>query len=48
MNVGGTRLLRIAPRLAYGDQGVQGIIPPNAILTTELSVIAARSVGQLQ
>jgi hypothetical protein len=48
MNVGGTRLLRIAPRLAYGEQGVQGIIPPNAILTAELSVIGERSVGQLQ
>jgi hypothetical protein len=43
MNVGGTRLLRIAPHLAYGEQGVQDVIPPNAVLTAELSVIAERT-----
>jgi len=48
MNVGGTRLLRIAPHLAYGEKGLQGIIPPNAVLTAELSVIGQRSGGQLQ
>jgi hypothetical protein len=45
MNVGGTRLLRIAPHLAYGEQGVQDVIPPNAVLTAELSVIAERTAG---
>ncbi len=45
MNVGGTRLLRIAPHLAYGEKGLQGIIPPNAVLTAELSVIGERSAG---
>ena len=45
MNVGGTRLLRIAPHLAYGEKGLQGTIPPNAILTAELSVIGERTAG---
>lgn len=44
MNVGGTRVLRIAPHLGYGEQGLQGVIPPNALLTAELSVISERSV----
>ncbi len=48
MNVGGTRLLRIAPHLAYGEHGLQGVIPPNAVLTAELSVISERAVGQSQ
>jgi hypothetical protein len=43
MNVGGTRLLRIAPHLAYREAGVQGVIPPNAVLTAELSVIGERA-----
>ena len=43
MNVGGTRVLRIAPHLAYGEQGIQGAIPPNAVLTAELSVISERA-----
>ena len=43
MNVGGTRLLRIAPHLAYGEKGVQGVIPPNAVLTAELSVVSERA-----
>lgn len=42
MNVGGTRLLRIAPHLAFRQQGVPGVIPPNAVLTAELSVISER------
>jgi FKBP-type peptidyl-prolyl cis-trans isomerase len=37
MNVGGTRLLRIAPHLAYREEGVQGVIPPTP---AELSVIS--------
>ena len=45
MNVGGTRVLQIAPRLAYGEQGIQGVIPPNAVLTAELSVTGERTAG---
>jgi len=39
MRIGGTRKLRIAPHLAYGEQGVPGVIPPNAVLTVEVSVL---------
>jgi hypothetical protein len=43
MNVGGTRVLRMAPHLAYGEQGIQGVVPPNAVLTAELSVISEQA-----
>lgn len=43
MHVGGTRRLRIAPHLGYGESGIPGTIPPNALLTVEATVIAART-----
>jgi len=43
MNVGGTRLLSIAPHLAYRNEGVPGSIPPNAVLKAELSVLSQRN-----
>jgi FKBP-type peptidyl-prolyl cis-trans isomerase len=42
MRVGARRKLRVAPHLAYGPQGVPGIIPPNAVLTVEVTVLAER------
>jgi hypothetical protein len=42
MRVGGTRTLRIAPHLAYGKQGVTGVIPANALLTVEVTVLSER------
>ena len=33
MKVGGTRMLRIAPHLAFGAEGVPDVIPANALLT---------------
>lgn len=45
MRVGGTRRLRVAPHLAYGETGVPGVIPPNAVLTVEVKVLAARAAG---
>src|SRR6188474_954256 len=39
MRVGGTRKLRIAPHLGYREAGVPGVIPPNALLTVEVSVL---------
>jgi hypothetical protein len=44
MRVGGTRKLRIAPHLAYGEAGVPGVIPPNALLTVEVTVLAGCDV----
>jgi len=39
MHVGGTRRLAIAPHMAYGDRGVPGVIPPDAALTVEITVL---------
>jgi hypothetical protein len=41
MRVGGTRRLEIAPRLAYGDRGVPGVIPAGALLTVEITILEA-------
>ena len=38
MRVGGTRLLEIAPHLAFRERGVPGIIPANAVLRVEVTV----------
>jgi hypothetical protein len=43
MRVGGTRRLEIAPHLAYGDQGVAGVIPAGAVLTAEITILEARA-----
>jgi hypothetical protein len=41
MRVGGTRRLEIAPHLAYGRQGVPGVIQAGARLTAEITILAA-------
>ena len=41
MRVGGTRRLEIAPHLAYGDRGVPDVIPANAVLTAEITILAS-------
>jgi FKBP-type peptidyl-prolyl isomerase-like protein len=47
MRIGGTRRLEIAPHLAYGERGIPGIIPPNALLVAEISVLdAVRGPGE--
>jgi FKBP-type peptidyl-prolyl isomerase-like protein len=43
MRVGGTRRIRVAPHLAYREEGVTGIIPPNALLIVEIHVVAERA-----
>ncbi|MCC7451861.1 MAG: FKBP-type peptidyl-prolyl cis-trans isomerase [Anaerolineae bacterium] len=42
MQVGGIRKLTISPRLAYRDQGVPGMIPPNAVLRFEVELFAVQ------
>lgn len=42
MRVGGTRRIRVAPHLAYREAGVPGVVPPNALLTVEIHVVAER------
>ena len=41
MKIGGYRKVKIAPHLAYREEGIPGIIPPNAILIAEIKVIQA-------
>ena len=43
MKVGGTRRIRVAPHLAYRETGVPGVIPPNALLTIEVAILAEHS-----
>ena len=40
MRVGGTRKLRIPPSFAFGETGIPDRIPPNAVITAEVSVLA--------
>jgi len=40
MRIGGTRRLKIAPHLAYGEQGVPGVIPPDALLIMEITFLS--------
>lgn len=39
MRVGGMRRLEIAPHLAYGERGVPGIIPANALIVAEIKIL---------
>jgi hypothetical protein len=42
MRIGGTRRLRIPPSFAFGETGVPDRIPPHAVITAEISVLAKR------
>ena len=42
MRVGGIRRLKVAPHLAYREKGLEGVIPPNALLTVEVQIVAER------
>ena len=39
MRVSGTRKLEIAPHLAYGEKGLPGVIPENALIIAEVTVL---------
>lgn len=42
MRVGGKRILEVSPHLAYKEEGVPGMIPPNALLKIEVEVLEKR------
>ena len=41
VRVGGTRRLEIAPHLAYGERGVPGVVPANAVPVAEITIVDA-------
>ena len=40
MQVGGQRVITIPPEFAFGPQGVEGVIPPNAVLIFEVELLS--------
>ena len=48
MRVGGQRQLIISPHLAYGADGVPGLIPPNAVIRCNIELLAVREHGVLE
>jgi FKBP-type peptidyl-prolyl cis-trans isomerase len=42
MRVGGRRRFRAAPHLCYRDEGVPGVIPPNALLIFAVDLMEVR------
>jgi hypothetical protein len=45
MRVGGKRTLKISPHMGYRDKGVEGMIPPNAVLKVQVEVHAKRDLS---
>jgi FKBP-type peptidyl-prolyl cis-trans isomerase len=39
MRQGGRRRIKVGPHLGYGEQGVQGVIPPNALLIFDVRLL---------
>jgi hypothetical protein len=45
MQEGGCRQLIVGPNLGYGDEGIPGRIPPNAVLKFEVELLEVRPAG---
>ena len=45
MRIGGTRKLKISPHLAYGESGIPGKVPAQAVIIAEIRFIEARERG---
>lgn len=43
MCVGGRRRFRAGPHLGYREEGVDGVVPPNAVLIFDLTLLAIAS-----
>ncbi len=39
MRVGGRRTIRVSPHLGYREQGVAGVVPPNAVLIFDVELL---------
>jgi len=46
MSEGGRRMLRVSPHLGYGETGVVGKIPPNAVLVFEVELLKCANSRQ--
>ena len=46
MRVGGRRKLKVSPHLAYGERGIPGRVPPNAVIVAEIEFIEERDMRQ--
>lgn len=42
MRIGGSRTLKISPHLAYGERGIEGLIPANAVVIVEVTILERR------
>ena len=46
MRAGGRRRIRVAPHLGYGDRGVPGVVPANALLTFDVQLLKVEEGGR--
>ncbi len=44
MRIGGRRKLKISPHLAYGERGIPGRIPPDAVIIADIEIIEERTM----